>query len=61
MNIAYLILAHQHPGLLARLIRRLFNAGGIVAGFLFMVELEFLGGREKLEGLGPVFSLINYS
>lgn len=37
------------------------DAGGIVAGFLFMVELEFLAGRAKLEGLGPVFSLVNYS
>ena len=37
------------------------DAGGIVAGFLFMVELEFLNGRAKLEGLGPVFSLVNYS
>lgn len=37
------------------------DAGGIVAGFLFMVELEFLGGRAKLEGKGPVFSLVNYS
>jgi len=31
MTIAYLILAHQHPVLLARLIRRLFDAGGVVA------------------------------
>ena len=37
------------------------DAGGIVAGFLFMVELDFLAGRAKLEGLGPVFSLVNYS
>lgn len=37
------------------------DAGGIVAGFLFMVELEFLAGRAKLEDLGPVFSLLNYS
>jgi adenine phosphoribosyltransferase len=37
------------------------DAGGVVAGFLFMVELEFLAGRAKLEGLGPVFSLVNYS
>jgi len=37
------------------------DAGGIVAGFLFMVELEFLAGRAKLEDLGPVFSLVNYS
>jgi len=41
---------------------RLVNeAGGIVAGFLFLVELEFLAGRAKLAGLGPVFSLVNYS
>lgn len=37
------------------------RAGATIAGFLFMVELEFLGGREKLEDLGPVFSLVNYS
>ena len=37
------------------------DAGGIVSGFLFMVELGFLAGRSKLEGLGPVFSLVNYS
>ena len=42
----------------AQLVR---DAGGTVAGFLFMVELEFLAGRAKLEGLGPVFSLVNYS
>ena len=41
--------------------RLITDAGGIVAGFLFMVELDFLAGREKLEGLGPVFSLVNYS
>ncbi len=37
------------------------RAGATGAGFLFMVELGFLGGREKLEDLGPVFSLVNYS
>jgi len=37
------------------------EAGGIVAGFLFMVELDFLAGRARLEDLGPVFSLVNYS
>jgi len=41
--------------------RLVAEAGGIVAGFLFMVELEFLSGRAKLEGHGPVFSLVNYS
>ncbi|MEN8005468.1 MAG: adenine phosphoribosyltransferase [Candidatus Krumholzibacteriota bacterium] len=41
--------------------RLITDAGGIVAGFLFMVELDFLAGRKKLENLGPVFSLVNYS
>ncbi len=41
--------------------RLVSDAGGIVAGFLFLVELEFLAGKAKLEGLGPVFSLVNYS
>ena len=35
-------------------------AGAEVAGFLFLVELEFLPGREKLRDLGPVFSLVRY-
>ncbi len=42
----------------AQLIR---NCGGKVAGFLFLVELDFLGGREKLTAEAPVFSLVNYS
>ena len=42
----------------AKLVTR---AGGIVAGFLFMVELEFLSGRAKLEDHGPVFSLVTNS
>lgn len=37
------------------------KAGGRVAGFLFLVELEFLGGRAPLQGLGPVFSLVRYA
>jgi adenine phosphoribosyltransferase len=37
------------------------DAGAVVAGFLFMVELEFLGGKMKLDGLGPVYSLVSYS
>ncbi len=35
------------------------KAGGVVAGFTFVVELEFLKGRDKLEGY-DVFSLIRY-
>ena len=35
-------------------------AGGVVAGFGFVVELEFLSGRAALEPLGPVFSLVKY-
>jgi adenine phosphoribosyltransferase len=33
--------------------------GGVVAGFIFIVELSFLGGRAKLEKY-PVHSLITY-
>lgn len=35
------------------------QAGGIVVGLAFVIELAFLGGREKLEGY-DVFSLITY-
>jgi adenine phosphoribosyltransferase len=35
------------------------QAGGIVAGCAFLVELGFLGGRDKLVGY-EVFSLISY-
>lgn len=41
----------------AQLVRQ---AGATVAGFLFLVELEFLPGRARLEGEGPVFSLVRY-
>ena len=41
--------------------RLVSEAGGEVAGFLFLVELDFLAGREKLVAHGPVFSLVNYS
>jgi adenine phosphoribosyltransferase len=40
----------------ARLIEQ---AGGQVAGFAFLVELEFLKGRERLKP-HPVFSLIRF-
>ncbi len=35
------------------------KVGGVVAGFAFVVELDFLKGREKLAGY-DVFSLIHY-
>ncbi len=41
----------------AELVRK---AGGVVAGFLFLVELEFLSGRPKLEAEAPVFSLVRF-
>ncbi|MCP4571264.1 MAG: adenine phosphoribosyltransferase [bacterium] len=42
----------------ARLVKQ---AGGEVAAFLFMVELDDLKGREKLTSFAPVFSLVNYA
>lgn len=41
----------------ARLVEKL---GGAVAGFAFVVELDFLSGREKLNGYS-VHSLLHYS
>ncbi|PID80401.1 adenine phosphoribosyltransferase [bacterium DOLJORAL78_65_58] len=41
----------------AELVRK---AGAEVAGFLFLVELKFLGGRQKMEQVAPVFSLVEY-
>jgi adenine phosphoribosyltransferase len=35
------------------------KVGGVVAGFTFVVELDFLKGRERLGGY-PVYSLIHY-
>jgi adenine phosphoribosyltransferase len=35
------------------------NAGGTVIGCVFLVELTFLKGRDKLDGL-PVVSLVEY-
>ena len=35
------------------------SLGGEIVGFLFLVELTFLKGREKLGGY-PVFSLLQY-
>lgn len=35
-------------------------AGATVAGFLFLVELDFLAGRQELIETAPVFSLVRY-
>ncbi len=35
-------------------------AGATVAGFLFLVELDFLDGQAKLAATAPVFSLVHY-
>jgi len=37
------------------------KAGATVAGFLFLVELAFLGGRSRLEATAPVLSLVKFS
>ena len=36
------------------------EAGATVAGFLFLVELDFLKGRDNLGSEAPVFSLVHY-
>lgn len=36
------------------------EAGAVVAGFLFLVELDFLAGRNLLAPTAPVFSLVRY-
>lgn len=40
----------------AELVRQL---GGVIVGFAFLIELDFLKGREKLEGY-DVYSLVHY-
>jgi len=35
-------------------------AGATVAGFLFLVELDFLNGQQNLGSEAPVFSLVHY-
>ena len=40
----------------AKLVERV---GGVVAGFVFLIELPFLGGRARLEGY-PIEALISY-
>lgn len=40
----------------AKLVEKL---GGTVAGLGFVIELDFLNGRDKLEGY-PIFSLLHY-
>jgi adenine phosphoribosyltransferase len=40
----------------AQLVEKL---GGKVAGFAFVIELDFLSGRDKLNGY-PIHSLVHY-
>lgn len=35
--------------------------GGIVSGFHFIMELEYLAGRKKLEGLGEIISMAKFA
>lgn len=35
--------------------------GGIVSGFHFIMELEYLSGRKKLKGLGEIISMVKYA
>jgi adenine phosphoribosyltransferase len=46
-------------GTAAAVAKMVRNAGGIVAGIGFVVELTFLNGRSKLDG-ADIFSLIQY-
>jgi adenine phosphoribosyltransferase len=39
------------------LVRR---AGGDIAGVAVLIELEFLGGRSKLDGIDPIYAVIGY-
>ena len=49
------LLDQEGPGLA----RKVEQLGGVVVGLVFVVELEFLPGRKKLEGY-DVRSLIKY-
>lgn len=46
-------------GTAAAKVRLVEDAGGVVAGLAFLIELTDLGGREKLQGY-EVFSLLEY-
>lgn len=46
-------------GTTAAVIELVKKLGGEIAGITFLIELEFLKGRERLKGY-PVFSLIKY-
>jgi adenine phosphoribosyltransferase len=46
-------------GTAAANVRLIEEAGGVVAGLAFLIELTELGGRDKLEGQ-EVFSLLKY-
>ena len=46
-------------GTAAATARLIAEQGGVVAGAAFLIELDFLNGRSKLEGV-PVVSLLRY-
>jgi adenine phosphoribosyltransferase len=49
-------------GTAAATVEVVHRQGGVVAGFVFLVELDFLGGRKRLHGADagvPVHSLIH--
>jgi len=56
-----LIVDELHPpgGTAAAVARMVRDAGGVVAGIGFVVELTFLNGRKRLDG-SDIFSLIQY-
>lgn len=47
-------------GTIGATIKMVEELGGIVAGLVFMIELDYLNGREKLNRY-EIFSLIHYS
>lgn len=47
-------------GTIGATIKMVEELGGIVAGLVFMIELDYLNGREKLNKY-EIFSLIHYS
>lgn len=46
-------------GTISAIVKMVEEMGGIVAGIVFLMELDFLNGREKI-GNYPMFSLIHY-
>jgi adenine phosphoribosyltransferase len=47
-------------GTMAATCRLITRLGGIIVGVSFLIELEFLNGRDKLEGL-DIYSILRYA